>query len=36
MTGADPALFAELEGRADLLHVHSGRLGPATLVRTHS
>ena len=32
MTGADPALFAELEGRADLLHVTPGRVerrGPA-------
>jgi DNA replication and repair protein RecF len=26
MTGADPALFAELEGRADLLHVIPGRV----------
>jgi DNA replication and repair protein RecF len=28
MTGADPALFAELEGRADLLHVLPGRIEP--------
>ena len=27
MTGADPALFAELEGRAALLHVAPGRVG---------
>jgi len=26
MTGADPALFAELEGRADLIHVADGRI----------
>ena len=26
MTGADPSLFAELEGRADLLHVTPGRV----------
>jgi DNA replication and repair protein RecF len=26
MTGADPALFAELDGRADLLHVSAGRV----------
>jgi DNA replication and repair protein RecF len=26
MTGADPALFAELDGRADLLHVRSGNV----------
>jgi DNA replication and repair protein RecF len=26
MTGADPALFAELEGQADLLHVTPGRV----------
>jgi DNA replication and repair protein RecF len=26
MTGADPALFAELEGRADLLHVRPGQV----------
>jgi DNA replication and repair protein RecF len=26
MTGADPTLFAELEGRADLLHVVSGQV----------
>jgi DNA replication and repair protein RecF len=26
MTGADPALFSELEGRADLLHVAPGRV----------
>jgi DNA replication and repair protein RecF len=28
MTGADPALFAELDGRADLLQVTPGRIGP--------
>lgn len=28
MTGADPSLFAELHGRADLLHVVPGRIGP--------
>ncbi|HEX8168364.1 MAG TPA: DNA replication/repair protein RecF [Beijerinckiaceae bacterium] len=28
MTGADPALFAELAGRADLLHVAPGRVEP--------
>jgi DNA replication and repair protein RecF len=28
MTGADPALFAELSGRADLLHVAPGRVEP--------
>ncbi|HKG82549.1 MAG TPA: DNA replication/repair protein RecF [Beijerinckiaceae bacterium] len=28
MTGADPALFAELKGRAALLHVAPGRVGP--------
>ena len=26
MTGADPALFAELAGRADLLHVVPGQV----------
>jgi DNA replication and repair protein RecF len=26
MTGADPAVFAELQGRADLLHVEAGRV----------
>jgi DNA replication and repair protein RecF len=30
MTGADPAVFAELEGRADLLHVRPGRIEPLT------
>jgi len=28
MTGADPSLFAELEGRADLLHVSPGVIEP--------
>jgi DNA replication and repair protein RecF len=28
MTGADPALFTELSGRADLLHVAPGRVEP--------
>jgi DNA replication and repair protein RecF len=28
MTGADPALFAELKGRADLLHVTPGQVEP--------
>jgi DNA replication and repair protein RecF len=28
MTGADPALFAELEGSADLLQVEPGRVAP--------
>ena len=28
MTGADPALFAELEGRADLIGVADGRIMP--------
>jgi DNA replication and repair protein RecF len=28
MTGADPAVFAELDGRADLLHVTPGRVEP--------
>ncbi|WP_230529832.1 DNA replication/repair protein RecF [Microvirga roseola] len=28
MTGADPSLFAELEGRADLLMVQPGRIAP--------
>lgn len=27
MTGADPALFASLRGRADMLHVTAGRIG---------
>jgi hypothetical protein len=26
MTGADPGLFANLHGRADLLHVSPGRV----------
>lgn len=29
MTGADPALFAELEGRADIVQVAEGRIVPA-------
>jgi len=29
MTGADPALFAELEGRADVIRVADGRIVPA-------
>ena len=29
MTGADPGLFAELAGRADLVHVEPGRASPA-------
>ena len=28
MTGADPAVFAELEGRADLLQVEPGQVRP--------
>jgi hypothetical protein len=28
MTGADPALFAELEGRATVLHVTPGHVEP--------
>jgi DNA replication and repair protein RecF len=26
MTGADPALFAELEGRADMVNIADGRI----------
>ena len=29
MTGADPALFAELDGRADMVSVSDGRIVPA-------
>ncbi|MBF9233189.1 DNA replication/repair protein RecF [Microvirga alba] len=29
MTGADPSLFAELQGRADLLHVTAGHIEPS-------
>jgi DNA replication and repair protein RecF len=28
MTGADPAVFEELHGRADLFHVEPGRVSP--------
>ncbi|EIM29091.1 DNA replication/repair protein RecF [Microvirga lotononidis] len=31
MTGADPGLFAELRGRADLLHVSPGVIEPITI-----
>ena len=30
MTGADPALFAEIEGSAEVVEVSSGRLRPKT------
>jgi hypothetical protein len=34
MTGADPALFAELGGRADLFFVEPGRIAPLSSIFT--